>query len=129
MVLGVGATLFGRHADTAASELAGRAAIDAVEDAGLTRGDVGAVFYATVSQKAIDRQHMIPGQIALKVIVEGVGKSGNQKHGLAPERRGIARRSDTGGKIRSGDEGTGLKLLNGRDCVSKIPVLYQGNLD
>ncbi|WP_151531773.1 thiolase family protein [Rhodococcus erythropolis] len=66
MVLGVGATLFGRHADTSASELAGRAAIDAVEDAGLTRGDVGAVFYATVSQKAIDRQHMIPGQIALR---------------------------------------------------------------
>ncbi|MFE4513400.1 thiolase family protein [Kitasatospora sp. NPDC056783] len=66
LILGVGATPFGRHLDRTAGDLAGRAAHEALRDAGLTPADVGAVFHATVSQKAIDGQHMIPGQVALR---------------------------------------------------------------
>ncbi|MFF7458624.1 thiolase family protein [Kitasatospora sp. NPDC008115] len=65
LVLGVGATRFGRL-DHSAGDLAGSAAHEALRDAGLTPADVGAVFHATVSQKAIDGQHMIPGQVALR---------------------------------------------------------------
>ncbi|MER5498642.1 MULTISPECIES: thiolase family protein [unclassified Streptomyces] len=66
LVLGVGATPFGRHLDRSAGDLAGQAAHEALRDAGLAPADVGAVFHATVSQKAIDGQHMIPGQVALR---------------------------------------------------------------
>ncbi|MFF9572116.1 thiolase family protein [Streptomyces sp. NPDC014685] len=66
LILGVGATPFGRHLDRSAGDLAGQAAHEALRDAGLTPADVGAVFHATVSQKAIDGQHMIPGQVALR---------------------------------------------------------------
>ncbi|MER7707704.1 thiolase family protein [Kitasatospora sp. NPDC097605] len=66
LVLGVGATPFGRHLDRTAGDLAGLAAHEALRDAGLSPADVGAVFHATVSQKAIDGQHMIPGQVALR---------------------------------------------------------------
>ncbi|MBD0669493.1 thiolase family protein [Streptomyces sp. CBMA156] len=65
LVLGVGSTRFGRL-DHSAGDLAGLAAHEALHDAGLTPADVGAVFHATVSQKAIDGQHMIPGQVALR---------------------------------------------------------------
>ncbi|MFG2916623.1 thiolase family protein [Kitasatospora sp. NPDC048298] len=65
LVLGVGSTRFGRL-DHSAGDLAGLAAYEALRDAGLTPADVGAVFHATVSQKAIDGQHMIPGQVALR---------------------------------------------------------------
>lgn len=65
-VLGVGATPFGRHRENTAADLAGRAAHEALKDAALSPADVGAVFHATVSQKAIDGQHMIPGQVALR---------------------------------------------------------------
>ncbi|MFE6664963.1 thiolase family protein [Streptomyces sp. NPDC057697] len=66
LIIGVGATPFGRHPDRSAGDLAGQAAHEALRDAGLTPADVGAVFHATVSQKAIDGQHMIPGQVALR---------------------------------------------------------------
>lgn len=66
MVLGVGATPFGRHTDKTASDLLGAAAADALADASIERSDVGAIFHATVSQKALDHQHMIPGQVALR---------------------------------------------------------------
>ncbi|MFJ1551859.1 thiolase family protein [Streptomyces sp. NPDC088246] len=66
LILGVGATPFGRHLDRSAGDLAGQAAHEALRDAGLAPADVGAVFHATVSQKAIDGQHMIPGQVALR---------------------------------------------------------------
>ncbi|MFJ7200989.1 MULTISPECIES: thiolase family protein [unclassified Streptomyces] len=66
LILGIGATPFGRHLDRSAGDLAGQAAHEALRDAGLTPADVGAVFHATVSQKAIDGQHMIPGQVALR---------------------------------------------------------------
>ncbi|GGV97271.1 thiolase [Streptomyces gelaticus] len=66
LILGIGATPFGRHLDRSAGDLAGQAAHEALRDAGLAPADVGAVFHATVSQKAIDGQHMIPGQVALR---------------------------------------------------------------
>ncbi|TDD42193.1 thiolase family protein [Saccharopolyspora elongata] len=65
-VLGVGATPFGRHLGRTAADLAGQAAHEALSDASLSPADVGAIFHATVSQKAIDGQHMIPGQIAMR---------------------------------------------------------------
>jgi acetyl-CoA acetyltransferase len=66
IVLGVGATPFGRHLGSTVSDLVGQATREAMGDAGISRDTIGAIFYANVSQKALDRQHMIPGQVALR---------------------------------------------------------------
>ncbi|MFI1380307.1 thiolase family protein [Embleya sp. NPDC020886] len=66
LITGVGCTPFGRHVDRTAAELAGSAVTDALGDAGVARHEIGAVFYANVSQKALEGQHMIPGQVALR---------------------------------------------------------------
>ncbi|MFI6585690.1 thiolase family protein [Embleya sp. NPDC050493] len=66
MITGVGCTPFGRHTDRTAADLAGSAAADALSDAHVQPHEIGAVFYANVSQKALEGQHMIPGQTALR---------------------------------------------------------------
>lgn len=66
VILGVGCTPFGRHTDRSASDLAQQAVTEALADARVSRDEIGAVFYATVSQKALDGQHMIPGQVSLR---------------------------------------------------------------
>lgn len=65
-IVGAACTPFGRHRHRSAGDLARHALGEALADAGLQLGDVGAVFYANVSQKAADGQHMIPGQVALR---------------------------------------------------------------
>ncbi|MGN6606517.1 MAG: thiolase family protein [Jatrophihabitans sp.] len=65
-IVGASCTRFGRHLDRDAGQLARHALAETLADAGADLRDVGAVFYANVSQKAIDQQHMIPGQVALR---------------------------------------------------------------
>lgn len=65
-VVGVSCTRFGRHPDRGAGTMARQALSDVLADAGTHLRDVGAVFYANVSQKAVEGQHMIPGQVALR---------------------------------------------------------------
>ncbi|MEE1736886.1 thiolase family protein [Streptomyces sp. BE147] len=66
VILGVGSTPFGRHPDRTASGLARQAVTEALADGQVSRDEIGAVFYANVSQKALDGQHMIPGQVSLR---------------------------------------------------------------
>ena len=66
IIAGASCTPFGRHRDRSASDLARQAFAEVLADAGTDLADIGAVFYANVSQKAIDGQHMIPGQVALR---------------------------------------------------------------
>lgn len=65
-VVGVSCTPFGRHLDRTAGDMARQALSEALHDAGLPLSDVGAAFYANVSQKATEAQYMIPGQVALR---------------------------------------------------------------
>ncbi|MFE5326795.1 thiolase family protein [Embleya sp. NPDC056575] len=66
VIIGVGCTAFGRHTDHTAADLARQAVTGALADGRIAPREIGAIFYATVSQKALDGQHMIPGQVSLR---------------------------------------------------------------
>lgn len=65
-VVGVGMTPFGRHADRSVKDLTRMAVVEALADAGVDKGKIGAAFFANASQAALEGQYMIPGQIALR---------------------------------------------------------------
>ena len=65
-IVGVSSSPFGRQRERSAGDLARQALAEVLTDADMKLGDIGAVFYANVSQKAIDHQYMIPGQVALR---------------------------------------------------------------
>lgn len=62
-VAGIAMTVFGRHLERSLSELAGEALNGALEDAGCGRADIGAVYYAGVTQGPLHGQLSIPGQV------------------------------------------------------------------
>lgn len=59
-------TPFGHHLDKTIGQLAISAATDAMKDAACEVGDVEAVWFANAGQGAVDGQHMIRGQVALR---------------------------------------------------------------
>ncbi|HQR24373.1 MAG TPA: thiolase family protein [Steroidobacteraceae bacterium] len=65
-VIGVGMTPFGRHPEKSVAQLAGEAIAVALADAGCTREDVGAAYYAGASNGPLQGQYTIPGPIALR---------------------------------------------------------------
>lgn len=72
-IVGSAMTRFGVHSEMSCSDLGRTAALSALEDAGATAADLGAVFYANTAQGAIDGQHGIKGQHALRPAgIEGV---------------------------------------------------------
>lgn len=70
-VAGVGMTPFGRHPEKSVRDLTEWAVRDALEDAGLTPEDLGAVYFGNAVQGAIEGQYGIRGQIALRDIPLG----------------------------------------------------------
>jgi acetyl-CoA acetyltransferase len=71
-IVGVGMTPFGVHMDRSTADLAREAVTSALDDAGAKAGDLEAVVYANTAQGAIEGQHGIKGQHALRPIgVEG----------------------------------------------------------
>lgn len=68
-IAGVGMTVFGRHAERSLEDMAREALNGALHDAGCAVGDVGAAFYAGVTNGPLQGQFSIPGQVVL-------GKSG-----------------------------------------------------
>jgi acetyl-CoA acetyltransferase len=64
-VVGVGMTQFGRHTERSLLSLAGEALDATLRDAGLTRPDVGQVFYSGVTQGPLQGQNAVPGQVVL----------------------------------------------------------------
>ncbi len=67
-ILGVSTTHFGRHPDTSVKQLVAEAVSLAVKDAGVSLDDVQASFFATATQGAMDGQHSVAGQIALRTM-------------------------------------------------------------
>src|SRR5690348_9226646 len=65
-ILGVGMTKFGRHPDRTVKSLVREAVNDAVFDAGIDLSDIRASFFATSLQGALEGQHAVAGQIALR---------------------------------------------------------------
>lgn len=65
-VIGVGMTRFGRHSDLTVRDLAEQAVREALADAGVSEGDIGAIAFANAVQDAIEGQYGIRGQIALR---------------------------------------------------------------
>jgi acetyl-CoA acyltransferase len=71
-VIGVGMTAFGVHSERSTGDMAREAVNKALEDAGAKAADVGATFYANTVSGAIEGQHGMKGQHALRPIgIEG----------------------------------------------------------
>jgi acetyl-CoA acyltransferase len=67
-VTGVSMTPFGRHPDETVRSLAMAAAREAMEDTGCDPAAVDAIFFANSGQGAMEGQHSIRGELALKDI-------------------------------------------------------------
>jgi acetyl-CoA acyltransferase len=67
-IAGVGMTPFGRHTGTSVIDLARWAVTDALQDCGATAEALDAAFFGTATQGALEGQHMISGQIALRAM-------------------------------------------------------------
>ena len=71
-IVGVGMTPFGVHLDRSTADLAREAVSSALADAGAKASELEAVVYANTAQGAIEGQHGVKGQHALRPIgVEG----------------------------------------------------------
>ncbi|MFX0579513.1 thiolase family protein [Nocardia nepalensis] len=65
-IAGVARTAYGRFPERGFAELARTVLADCVRDAGADHGDIGAVFFANAGQGAVEGQHTIRGQVALR---------------------------------------------------------------
>lgn len=72
-IAGVGMTAFGDHPDLSVRDLAGAALREALADAGCESPAIEGVWFANTGQGALEGQHMIRGQVALRPMgFEGV---------------------------------------------------------
>lgn len=72
-IAGVGMTAFGDHPGTSVRDLARAALGEALSDAGCEISDIEGVWFANTGQGALEGQHMIRGQVALRPLgFEGV---------------------------------------------------------
>ena len=65
-IIGVGMSHFGRFLERSLADLAGDAIGEALEDCGLSREEIDAVFFANATQGVVEGQHSVRGQIALR---------------------------------------------------------------
>ncbi len=63
-VVGIGSTPFGRHEDTAVEVLAAAAAREAILDAGIERGEIGAVYLGNFVSGVLSGQEILVGLVA-----------------------------------------------------------------
>ena len=63
-ILGVGSTAFGRHAGTPIEVLAARAAAEALEDAGVGREEIGALYLGNFISGPLNGQEVLAGMVA-----------------------------------------------------------------
>jgi acetyl-CoA acetyltransferase len=72
-IAGIAMTVFGRHPERSLDDLAGEALNGALKDAGCHAGDLGAAFYAGMTNGPLQGQISIPGQVVFsKIGVEGI---------------------------------------------------------
>ncbi len=67
-IAGIAMTVFGRHLERSLDSLAGEALQGALKDAGCQIGDLGAAFYAGMTNGPLQGQIAIPGQVVLSKI-------------------------------------------------------------
>lgn len=67
-IAGVGITRFDKQPDKSVKDLVREAVTEALQDAGCEAHDLQAAYFATAGQGAIEGQHMVAGEIALKAI-------------------------------------------------------------
>lgn len=67
-VLGVGRTPFDRDAGRSIKTLVAGAVRAALADAGISTGEIGSAYFANAGQGALEGQHMIRGQVALRAL-------------------------------------------------------------
>ena len=65
-VVGVGMTAFGKFLDKSVKQMTREAVETALKDAGATQSMVGTAFFANATQGAMEGQHMVKGQVALR---------------------------------------------------------------
>ncbi len=72
-IIGTGMTRFGRFVDESVKSLTARAVTAALADSGLSPNRIKAAFFANATQGALEGQHMVRGQVALRPLkIEGV---------------------------------------------------------
>ncbi|WP_350022679.1 thiolase family protein [Pseudomonas protegens] len=72
-IAGIAMTQFGRHPERSLQNLALKALQGALADANAQRSDIGAVFYAGITNGPLQGQFSIPGQVVCsKIGIEGV---------------------------------------------------------
>jgi len=72
-IAGIAMTVFGRHPERSLDYLAGEALQGALEDAGCKADDIGAAYYAGVTNGPLQGQIAIPGQVVFsKIGIEGI---------------------------------------------------------
>lgn len=72
-IAGIAMTVFGRHLERELEDLAGEALQGALKDAGCQTEDLGAAFYAGVTNGPLQGQITIPGQVVFsKIGVQGI---------------------------------------------------------
>ena len=64
-IAGISMTVFGRHLERSLHDLAGEALQGALKDAGCQVSDLGAAFYAGITNGSLQGQLAIPGQVVL----------------------------------------------------------------
>lgn len=72
-IVGIGMTPFGTHFGSSVSDLTREAVTDALHDCGASARALDAAFFGTATQGALEGQHMISGQIALRAMgIQGI---------------------------------------------------------
>ena len=72
-VAGIAMTVFGRHPERALHDLAGEALAGALKDAGCAVADLGAAFYAGMTNGPLQGQLAVPGQVVFgRIGIEGI---------------------------------------------------------
>ncbi len=72
-IAGIAMTVFGRHPERSLDDLAGEALRAALKDAGCDTADLGAAFYAGMTNGPLQGQISIPGQVVFsKIGIEGI---------------------------------------------------------
>ena len=67
-IVGVGITPFGKQLDHSVKDLVHTAVQAALTDSGCTKTQLNGAYFATAGQGAMEGQHMVPGQIALRAM-------------------------------------------------------------
>lgn len=65
-LVGVSMTPFGKFLDKSVKDLTREAVDQALADAGASRGDIGAAWFANTTQGVMEGQYCVPGEIALR---------------------------------------------------------------